>query len=366
MTDIDPDEETNPMATPADTLSALRRSARIHHVDLHELEHPGGGRSIVAPAWGARILFTGSGEANCLWTSPDLGNPGLWPANYGGARTWLSPEGGPKGTYFSLDWSRWGCPAEMDRGNYTVRDDADAASIRTDNRFDLATNDGTELHLCMGRDVAVADAPPNLPEGVKALGIDFTHRLKNCGDETLTQAVDLWHLVQVIPDGVIVVPTRLAPAWRNYFQAIPNDRYEEGPAHLAVRIDGARQYKLGVPNTSATGRIGYISRRRVAADTGEALAIVKQFRVVDGAIHADRPQHDQETNGDVIQLYNHDTGGPAGFGEIECHSPAEILEPGEEQSFSIRIDVVEGPFEQVRTAASTLLECDLRNVELLG
>ncbi len=347
------------MRSPLETLTGLREYARGPGVALHELTHPGGGVTVVVPAWGGRIVFAGCGEANVLWTAPDPAHPQLWPANTGGMRTWLSPEGGPKGAYFSADWKDWSCPAAMDPGAYLVEAGADADAIRMANEFTVTVNDGTEMHLQMGRDVAVGDRPGGL-DGVEHLGIDFAHRLRNLGGALLDHAVDLWHLVQVVPGGCIVVPTADRPAWRNYFQPIPEERYEEHDDHLVVRIDGARRFKLGVPNTSATGAIGYLRAR----PDGTASAVVKRFEVSETAIHCDRPEGDLDRNGDVVQLYNHDTGGAEGFGEIECHSPSEALGPGEDQRYPIRIDVVEGSPDAVRAAAGRLLDRDLGGLTL--
>jgi hypothetical protein len=349
------------MAGPGATRTDLCEYLEAQSIEYLELEHPGG-RSVVVPAWGGRVIFLGAGEQNRLWTSPDFRHNGLWPANYGGMRSWLSPEGGPKGTYFSADWEAWSCPAQMDPGRYHVTAAEPRRAVRLDNAFEVETNDGTALSLTMGRDCSVGERPAAVGGAVGHVGLDFAHRLQNNGGQTLEQAVDLWHLVQVVPGGVIVVPTRGQPGWRNYFEPIPADRYAEHADFLVVRINGAQRYKLGVPNTSATGGIAYLQ----PLPGGEAAAIVKRFAVEPGAVHCDRPQGKQEENGDVVQLYNHMTGGAEGFGEIECHSPAATLAPGEEQSYAIRIDLVEGPEAEVRRAAGALLERDLSQISLAG
>jgi len=346
---------------PGSTLAGLRSYAQSATVRMHELESPGG-TAVVVPAWGGRILFLGTGEANALWTSPDFRNNGLWPANYGGCRTWFSPEGGPKGIYFSSDWKNWQCPPAMDPGTYRIVGESGPGRIAMENMFEAVANDGTVYRLQMDRLVEV------VPPAVRAAGVDcmslrFTHSYCNLADKTIEQEIDLWHLVQVPPRGTILVPMndRSEPPYRNYFEPIPGERVALAGSVLSVAIDGARRYKLGIPQTRTTGAIAYVR----AAD-GRANLLLKRFAVEAQGVYADRPQADPFTNGDPVQLYNHMTGGAEGFGEIECHSPAVHLPPRARQDFSIALDLIAGPLHAVLAAAGEVLGMDLTGARLLG
>ncbi len=341
------------------TLTDLKAAAEETGVPLHALAGDGG-CAVVVPAWGGRILFLGTGEANTLWTSPDFANNGLWPANYGGCRSWFSPEGGPKGIYFSADWSDWQCPPAMDPGDYKPVGETNGRRIALENQFQATSNDGTAYHLRMGRTVELG-AAPDLPEGVACVPIHFAHSYVNLSDRTVDREIDLWHLVQIIPGGTILVPLAAGSdqPYRDYFEPVPADRVAVQGACLSVAIDGARRYKLGVNQRSAAGAIAYL---RTTGDTASLL--VKRFAVDAAGVYADRPEADQERNGDPIQLYNHMTGGPEGFGEIECHAPAVTLAPQARQEFSIELDLLEGPRNAVLEAGSALIDRDLAQVKL--
>lgn len=346
--------------SPGATLSGLREYASANGIDLHEMKADDG-TLVVTPGWGGRILFAGAGEENAFWTQPDFQATGQWGWNKGGARSWFSPEGGPKGIYFSADWSEWQCPAAMDPGAYKVEEKSDT-SIRMENTFQATANDGTEYHLAMGREVTVADRPP-LCDCIKIMPVRFSHWYRNLGDAPLDQCIDLWHLVQIRPGGVILAPLNDGDTtpYRNYFEPIPEDRVAVKGGCLSVKIDGARRYKLGVTQKRSTGAIAYLRR-----DGDDASLFLKRFEVFPEGIYADRPESDQEHNGDAVQLYNHDTGGPEGFGEIECHSPAETLAPGATQTFGMDILLLEGPAPSVIAGGCKLLGVDKNEIELFA
>lgn len=342
-------------------LESIRAYATMHDLDIIELAHPGGGVCVVIPAFGGRIVYVGFGGANRIFAAPDFDAPDMWQGNYGGLRSWLSPEGGPKGTYFSADFKDWKCPAGMDPGDFVISTQT-PTTVSMDNAFSVVTNDGTQMHLSMGRDIAVGDRPASIGAAVRHMAIDFAHRLENCGEQTLDNVVDLWHLAQVNPGGVIVVPTQGRPEWRNYFQPIPEERYGETDDCLVVKINGSLRFKLGIPDRASTGRIAYIQ----PVENGQAIAIIKRFSVDPKAIHCDRPEGKFDENGDAVQLYNHFTGDENAFGEIECHSPAATLTPGAEQRYAIRFDILEGTQADVKQAAGVLLERNLDTLDICG
>ena len=349
------------MAHDGKTLASLRAYAKAKNIAIKELSHPGGGVTVIVPAFGGRIMYAGFGADNHIFAAPDFDTPAMWQGNYGGLRTWLSPEGGPKGTYFSLDFKNWKCPASMDPGAFSTLSES-SREVRLSNDFDVTANDGSRFSLTIGRDMAVGERPTSISGAIKHMGIDFTHHLKNRGAETLDRVVDLWHLAQINPGGVIVVPTKGKPQWRNYFQAIPADRYTEAADHLVVRVNGALRFKLGVPDVASTGRIAYLQ----PLSNGSALAIVKRFSVDANYVHCDRPEGKFDENGDGIQLYNHFTNDDNAFAEIECHSPAEVLRPGAGQSFPIRFDIMEGSISDVLAAAGVLLERNIGKLDING
>lgn len=345
--------------SPGSTLAGLNQYLQSNSIDSHDLSVPQGTVKVV-PAWGGRIEFMGAGETNALWTQPDFDETGTWGWNKGGCRSWFSPEGGEKGIYFSSDWKSWECPSAMDPGNYQVVEKT-PTRIVMENEFKATSNDGTEYHLVMGRDISVGDMPDAIADGVVCLPIRFAHSYKNLSNRTVEREVDLWHLVQIIPSGTIVVPLKdgEGDAYRNYFEPVPDERVAEQGGCLSLRIDGAKRYKLGVNQKRAAGMIAYIR-----FDGDQATMFIKRFEIDPDGVYADKPEIDQVTNGDPIQMYNHLTGGPAGFGEIECHAPATILEPQKGQVFPIEIYLLEGPRDAVLESGGNLLNTDMSAVKL--
>ncbi len=349
------------MSGPGATLRGLQEFAAAEGLALHLLA-AADGTAVVVPAWGGRVIFLGPGDQNALWTNPDFKLAGQWGWNKGGARSWYSPEGGAKGVYFSADWSDWQCPPAIDPGDYRVLPGADSKHIALENEFKITTNDGSEYHLRLSRSVAVGAAPA-VAGGVKSVPLTFSHGYKNLSPRTIHQEIDLWHIVQVNPAGTVLAPLRPgrdAP-YRDYFEPVPGARVAVQGGCLSVHLDGAKRYKLGLAAESTTGKIAYF---RPQGD--QASMIVKRFTVAADGVYADRPQTEPDANGDPVQLYNHFSGGPEGFGEIECHGPAATLAPGETQDFTIEIVLLEGPREEVLAAGGRLLGVDTSAVKLFS
>jgi hypothetical protein len=74
---------------------------------------------IVAPSLAARIMGAGIGEENAFWVPAALSAKG-WNegGNAGRQRTWISPESGSSGFFYSADGTRWGVLADLDPGRY--------------------------------------------------------------------------------------------------------------------------------------------------------------------------------------------------------------------------------------------------------
>lgn len=344
-------------ARPGATLSGLRAFAESEGVRLHEMPS-GDGVAVVVPDWGGRVIFMGTGEANRLWTHPTLRTEGDWAWNWGGARSWYSPEGGPRGAYFSPDWTEWSCPSAMDPGQYRAMPDADATQIRMANDFQLTTNDGTVFELSLWREVFAAEATEGAE--TRRLPLRFIHSYRNLGERLIDKEIDLWHLVQIPPGGTILAPLKEGSGepCRNYFEPIPADRMAVRGNCLSVKIDGALRYKLGVSGRRSAGAVAYFR-----AEGGEASMLVKRFEVYPEGVYADRPQAAQDTNGDPVQLYNHMTADANAFGEIECHSPAVPLGPKEVQSFEITLTLIEGPRDAVLREGCGLMGVDPAEAE---
>ena len=131
--------------------------------------------------------------------------------------------------------------------------------------------------------------------------------------------------------------------WISYTQVSREDRIKRIFDYAIVYVDGARRYKLGFPPDKTRGKIAYISK----LPGGTYYLILKSFKISDDAVYIDKPYGDQRENGDVIQIYNHSEGGDMAFAEIETHTPAPFLAPGDQQSFKIDMLIKTGTEEEI-------------------
>jgi hypothetical protein len=186
------------------------------------------------------------------------------------------------------------------------------------------------------------------------MGIDFVHKLKNNSDEMLDRILALWCLIQVPPKGTMVVPVEDVSdeAWRgNYFEIIPDKYARANSDSFSYFIHGSRRYKMGIRPESTKGIIGYV----FDTDLEIASLVFMTFPVRPETRYMDRPEIEQETNGDAIQIYSHLEEGPLAFGELECHSWGLELEPGGEEEFPIKIHLFRAPLDVLKKIGSELI-----------
>jgi hypothetical protein len=328
---------------------------------------PSGPCIVVSRRFGARIMGAspkGLEGPNVIWTNPDLGDESFhsdasrnW--NVGGHRTWLAPE-----DRFYLDASEnWFVPTEMDPGNYELVAEAGDAHLFS-NRFDITDNQGNTFSLELSRRISLRENAPQGPdqndlEDVAAVSFDVTQSLRNTGTKAIGKELPhagIWSLLQVSPPGTVIIPTKGPPAYIDYFDPIPDDRRGLGEQVITFKIDGAKRGKMGISPQIAPEAVGYMS-----AAGSTPMLLVKQFSVDPQGTYLDKPWGKDLPQGDAVQTYN-DDGEMGGFAELECHAPAQILEPDEEQSLTITISAFLGPLEKLKRVGSALLGIDLGNI----
>jgi hypothetical protein len=297
---------------------------------------------VLAPELGARVLAVSPngllGE-NLLWTNPACTQLSeSW--NFGGARTWIAPE-----DKFYLDpQNHWFVPQQMDPGQYELTAQT-TRQVECANEFTICNRDQAEYHVRIIRKIKSLDSPP-LPGLVKFAGFEFTHSILNLGTTTWGREVDfmgLWSLVQINPGGTLLVPLKpdVPAAYRNYFNIFTVSHLQATKALLRVKIDGKFRGKLGIAPAAARDWLGYLCDRGP-----NSYLIIKQFLVDPTGIYLDHPWGQTAAYGDPVQLYN-DDGKMGGFGEMECHAPANVLKPGEQQDFSADIRFYTGPIQDL-------------------
>ena len=324
------------------TRNDLLRVLRAAGIECTEIR-AGNGWMVIAPPLGARILGAGIGEENALWVAPRVSR-GAWEAggNAGGQRTWIAPEAGPRGFFFSADGSPWGVPAEIDPGNYAPAA-AEEGWLSWRSAFTARAADGARFPIAITRSMRIARRPEE-PDDGPVLCIRFRHTLENTGSAPIDRRIGLWCVVQVPSElaGTILIPTRVetpAAAVRPYFGALPPGVLRAAGGVAYLKALGGRKYKVGVSSAESDGRIAFLGRSRTG--TGRILVALR-FPVDPSAAYLDKPSHGpeaEELNGDPVQAYNDPGRNENAFSEIEAHAPALVLAPGACQSFEIDMTI---------------------------
>jgi len=331
----------------------------ISVLESHKIEHyvfsnNQDNQFLVVPKFGARILAVSVGGENLFWTHPDILK------GQGGQRSWVSPEGGAKGFIFRPDWKGNRDFSMLDPGNYKVSFFKENENLVLQNTFKTASNDGQENYdLTLTREVRHEEDPLKDDLEFKGLnysylGIDFIHKLKNNGEAIHDRILGLWCLIQIPPEGTIIVPVHEVKreAWRDtYFEPIPSEYVTPNADSFSFYIDGSQRYKVGIRPESSQGVICYLSK----AKSGDFFMVFMVFPVKPEGRYADKPKSEQETNGDAIQLYSHLEKGPLAFGELECQSWGLELKPGAEQAFPIKIYIYKDSLEILQKIGKKLL-----------
>ncbi len=333
------------------------------NIEFYIFEKEKGTGFIVVPSFGARIIGAFIDEENLFWTRPEIKK------GQGGQRTWISPEGGDKGFIFKPDWSGNRDFPMLDPGNYKVISYEKNKFISLKNSFTTISNDGKEnYNLELTREIGFTDTPlekdPEFKNSdLKFLSIDFTHKLKNNGEKILDRIIGLWCLIQIIPQGTMVVPVKepSQKAYRgNYFEPLPPEYVKLNSDSISFFVHGSKRYKIGISPEYAKGVIAYVSKNL----KNEFYIVMMSFHVTSEAKYPDRPKSEQDTNGDAIQIYSHLEEPPLAFGELECHSPSLYLPPQKEEAFRIKIYILKGSKEWILKAGKKLVSSDFEKAYL--
>jgi hypothetical protein len=309
---------------------------------------------LVVPKFGARIFQASVGGENLFWTHPDILK------GQGGQRSWISPEGGAKGFIFRADWKGSRDFSMLDPGNYKVLSFKENEELGLANTFKTTSNDGKENYdLTLIKEIKLEEDPlkedPDFRElHYQYLGIDFIHRLRNNSRTPLDKILGLWCLIQVPAKGTMVVPVNdvAREAWRStYFEPIPDEFVKANPDSFSFFIHGSQRYKVGIRPQSALGVIASISK----AKSGDYTLVFMTFPVKPEGSYPDKPQAEQETNGDAIQLYSHLEEGALAFGELECQSWGLDLPAGGEGAFPIKVYLYRAPLEIIKKIGKSLV-----------
>ncbi|MFZ4615151.1 MAG: DUF6786 family protein [Rectinemataceae bacterium] len=321
---------------------------RLRHSGLgFDLLESGSRWMLIAPALGARIMGAGIDEENAFWVSPDLAR-GPWDegGNAGGMRTWLAPESGPRAFFFSPDGLEWGVPSELDPGNYEAI--SGLSGWRSYSTQLVATAaDGGCYPISITRSMRLAGKAPTRPS---TLVFDFRHEFKNLGTSIIEGRIGLWSILQLPceePGTVFFALSSLQregdSCLRPYFVELP-----PGVAGVAedcawLKVCGGSRYKVGLAAKDSEGTVVHIRRSSAAeSNRNSYLIVAMRFAVDPDGVYLDKSSHigtEALMNGDAVQAYNDPGKGDRAFCEIEAHSSAARLAPGESDISEIEVTV---------------------------
>jgi len=128
---------------------------------------------------------------------------------------------------------------------------------------------------------------------------------------------NLWTILQVPPDGTVLVPTwgESEPLVMLQDQEVPQITRQSHYSSFQFR--GNRSFKLSYNSLQSTGRFGYF--RKLNKDVSSL--IVRQFQVIPSAMYPDYPECQPDYIGSCMQFF-YDGGKMGGFGELEYHAPS--------------------------------------------
>jgi hypothetical protein len=248
--------------------------------------------------------------------------------NAGGQRTWVAPELGPGGFFGSAEQG-WTVPPELDPGSYRLLGaDGITACCRTTCR--LRSRDAAEYRLEIERRVQIHDPSGNRPGAVR---LCLRHSLCNRGERPIPARIGLWGIVQIpsLPEGLLLLPDL---PYRVYFGELPADWVRRETGRLCAKTAPGQLFKIGQRPMQPNAAVAHV---RPAA--GGAVQVTLRFPVTPAGPYLDRPPAEPGNPGDALQAYNSPLAGPAAFCELECHAPAPRLQPGEQSSAELEIDI---------------------------
>jgi hypothetical protein len=336
-------------------MRSMIKILKENEVECRIFSNDQGNSFLVVPPFGARILAVSVEGENLFWTHPDIHK------GQGGQRTWISPEGGPKGFIFQPDWQGNRDFSMMDPGNFQRQQDERGKRLVLSNSFTTVSNDQKEhYNLTVTREMGLEEDPLQFESGFENLnyqylGIDFAHKLRNNSKTPLDRLLALWCLIQVPPKGTMIVPVHEAEeggGWRgNYFEPIPGDYVKSNPGSFSFYLHGSQRYKVGISPETAKGGICYLAK----GTREDHFMVLMTFPVKPEARYVDKPKTEQESNGDAIQIYSHMEEGALAFGELECHSWGLQLQPDDEKAFPIKIYLYKAPLDVLKKIGATLV-----------
>lgn len=288
----------------------------------------GGNWSVIVSAYGGRVYgpFESETTQSMNWipdafattaSFADLLGSGFW--NVGGERIWI----GPEIRYMIPDrsdyWGSYDLPTGMDPGEHLLEEDAGQVSLSS--RFEL-----TSFLPPLGAvQIEVKTTVSAAANPLRQLS-DFESRWGSISYAGYTSGVSVvqtgdrailsesWNLNQVRAGGVALIPTVPTVEVTDYYEPV-GDFLSRPAGGLAIALNGAQRFKIGMKAAQVFGRVGHIRREGTSPDAFTLL--VRSFANDPSAEYTEEPDFAPGVSGDSVHLYN-DDGGLGGFAELEA------------------------------------------------
>lgn len=307
---------------------------------------------LFVPEFGGRLFAIFLKDKNLLWTNPDFRS--RW--NKGGHRTWIAPEGGQEGFFFSQSAQKWSVPASLDPASYAVNYIKENEKVYLVSHINIKNNNNQNFILEITRSYS------DILHTDNAISFTFHHKVKNKNIQPFINKIGLWSILQVQPPGYMFIKCNdllTSENWSDkYYEKIPNGFLTEEKGYIIVRMKGGQRFKSGFSPSLSRGKLAYFFRKEE-----DFCLVTKECQLFQDLIYLDKPIKNYKGNGHPLQIYNHHEKARKAFAELECHSPAISLKPDGDYGFDIKITALSGKKKIVEEKLEEFLGISIKDIK---
>jgi hypothetical protein len=258
-------------------------------------------------------------------------------------------------------WGSYDLPPSMDPGEHSLAFRSDRVELLSAFNLTSFLSPLGEVHLDLTTTVSAAANPLRQLSGFESRWRSISYsgytsevNILQTGDRVILS--EAWNLNQVPAGGVALIPTTPNAQVTDYYE--PVGTFLSRPAGgLAVELNGAQRFKIGVRAAQLFGRVGHIRRSGTKPDVFNLL--VRSFANDPSVEYTEEPDFAPGVRGDSVHLYN-DDGGLGGFAELEARGRTIGQRSGETRSVDhFSTWCYRGSAEELADVARALLGMEL-------
>jgi hypothetical protein len=225
-----------------------------------------GSELLLLPSGGRVLgLFPSANEDSFFWMHPALASAESTRAlfssedwcNPGGDRTWLAPE---IDVFFPAfpDTNVYHVPKEIDPGTYGITGADSKWEFQNKFRIQLSRSREWVSGVISKSWLAAVNPLRHENHRSKLQYAGYTQHTKLQIHEKATSPVGIWNLLQLPPDGEILIPTYSQIEPYIYVGTVEKGELKATEHLIRYRIARRGINKIGIPAVASTGRIGYL------------------------------------------------------------------------------------------------------------